>query len=370
MTDRRFTMGAYKDQERGTWMAKFRYKDWKGDYKWVTKRGFSLKKEAIRWEQDYKLRVEGSTTMTFSAFVAIYQEERRPRIRESTCALKNNIIDTKLIPALGKMPISEITTRDVLRWQNELLSYRDPETGKPYSKSYLKTIHNQLSAVFNHAVRYYNLKENPAAIVGNMGSDKGIQMKYWTKDQYLRFAEAIMDDPCSYYAFQMLYWCGIREGEMLALTPSDLDFEKKTVSITKTFQHLKGRDVITEPKTPKSNRIVQMPDFLVEELREYLQMHPNILPRDWLFPLSKSSLYRTMERGSQEAGVPRIRIHDLRHSHVSLLIHLGYSALAIADRMGHESIDITYRYAHLFPSVQEDMANKLNALMEVTANVG
>ena len=370
MTDRRFTMGAYKDQKRGTWMAKFRYKDWKGDYKWVTKRGFSLKKEAIRWEQDYKLRVEGSTTMTFSAFVAIYQEERRPRIRESTCALKNNIIDTKLIPELGKMPISEITTRDVLRWQNELLSYRDPETGKPYSKSYLKTIHNQLSAVFNHAVRYYNLKENPAAIVGNMGSDKGIQMKYWTKDQYLRFAEAIMDDPCSYYAFQMLYWCGIREGEMLALTPSDLDFEKKTVSITKTFQHLKGRDVITEPKTPKSNRIVQMPDFLVEELREYLQMHPNILPRDWLFPLSKSSLYRTMERGSQEAGVPRIRIHDLRHSHVSLLIHLGYSALAIADRMGHESIDITYRYAHLFPSVQEDMANKLNALMEVTANVG
>ena len=363
-------MGVYKDQKRGTWMVKFRYKDWKGDYKWITKRGFVLKKEAVRWEQQYQQKVEGSTTMTLSTFAELYREERQPRIRESTCAVKNNIIDTKLLPTLGKMPISEITARDVLRWQNELLSYRDPVTGKPYSRSYLKTIHNQLSAIFNHAVRYYNLKENPAAIVGNMGSDKGISMKYWTREQYLKFSEAIMDDPRAYHAFQMLYWCGIREGEMLALMPEDLDFSKNTVSVTKTFQHLKGRDLVTDPKTPKSRRIVQMPGFLAEELQEYLRMNPDILPRDRLFPLSKSALYRTMERGSKASGVPRIRIHDLRHSHVSLLIHLGYSALAIADRMGHESIDITYRYAHLFPSVQEDMASKLNALMEVIADVG
>lgn len=358
-------MGVYKDQKRGTWMVKFRYKDWKGDYKWITKRGFVLKKEAVRWEQEYRTRVEGSTTMTFRAFAEIYLEERQPRIRESTRAIKNNIIETKLIPVLGEMPISDITTRDVLRWQNELLSYRDPETGKPYSKSYLKTIHNQLSAVFNHAVRFYKLKENPAAIVGNMGSEKGITMKYWTLEQYTRFSEAIKDDPRAYYAFQMLYWCGIREGEMLALTPEDLDFDRKTVTITKTFQHLKGRDVVTEPKTPKSNRVVQMPDFLAEELQDYLRMHADILPHQRLFSLSKSALYRVMDRGSKAAGVPRIRIHDLRHSHVSLLIHLGYSALAIADRLGHESIDITYRYAHLFPSVQKDMANKLNAMMEV-----
>lgn len=363
-------MGAYKDPKLGTWMAKFRYKDWKGEYKWVTKRGFSLKRDALQWEREFRMQKEGSLNMTFAAFVQVYREERRPRIRESTFATKDNIIDTKLIPTLGKMPLSEITTLDVLRWQNEMLSYRDPATGKPYSKSYLKTIHNQLSAVFNHAVRYYKLKENPAAIVGNMGSNKGIRMKYWTKDQYLNFAEAIMDDPLAYHAFQALYWCGIREGEMLALTPGDLDFQNNIMSITKTFQHLKGQDVITEPKTPKSIRDVQMPEFLAQELQDYIRMHPELRSGDRLFPLSKSSLYRTMERGSQEAGVPRIRIHDLRHSHVSLLIHLGYSAVAIADRMGHESIDITYRYAHLFPSVQADMASKLNTLMEVKDDVG
>ena len=174
-----------------------------------------------------------------------------------------------------------------------------------------------------------------------------------------------MDDPRAYYAFQTLYWCGIREGELLALLPGDLDFEKGTLSVSKTFQHLKGRDIITEPKTPKSNRDVRMPEFLVQELQDYIRMQYDLSPADRLFPLSKSYLYRVMARGSKEAGVPKIRIHDLRHSHVSLLIDMGYSAVAIADRMGHESIDITYRYAHMFPTVQTDMANKLNALMEV-----
>lgn len=358
-------MPVYKDGVRNTWYVKFKHKNWKGENKWVTKRGFKTKREAIQWERDFIMREDGSLDMTFEEFVKVYREDRNPRIKESTCVTKDNIIDTKLIPYLGNKRIREITARDVILWQNEMLSYRDMSTGMPYSKSYLKTIHNQLSAVFNHAVRYYRLKENPAAIAGNMGSEKGIRMKYWTKEQYLKFAEAIMDDPKAYYAFQILYWCGIREGEMLALQLRDLDFEKGTLSISKTFQHLNGRDVVTEPKTPKSNRVVQMPNFLVQELQDYIRMQYGFHASDRLFPLSKSYLYRVMDWGSTEAGVPRIRIHDLRHSHVSLLIDMGYSAVAIADRMGHESIDITYRYAHMFPSVQVDMAQKLNMLMEV-----
>ena len=81
-----------------------------------------------------------------------------------------------------------------------------------------------------------------------------------------------------------------------------------------------------------------------------------------IFPISKSYLHHEMDRGAKQAGVKRIRIHDLRHSHVSLLIEMGFSALAIADRLGHESIDVTYRYAHLFPSKQKDMADRLNDL--------
>ena len=362
-------MPAYKDSARNTWYVKFKYKNWKNEEKWVTKRGFKTRRDAVQWEREFHLQQQGSIEMSFADFVNVYREDRVARLKESTSIMKDNIIDTKLVPYFGSKAMQDISTRDVMQWQNEMLRFRDPKTGKPYSKSYLKTIHNQLSAIFNHAVRHYKLKENPAMLVGNMGSDKNIQMQYWTKEEYLRFADAMMDEPMAYYCFQVLYWCGIREGEMMALTLEDIDFENGKLRINKTFQHLKGKDIITDPKTPKSNRIIQMPAFLVEELRDYVNMIYDLNPGDRLFPVCKSYLYRMMKRGSEQAGVKKIRVHDLRHSHVSLLIHMGYSAVAIAERVGHESVDITYRYAHLFPTIQEDMAYKLNQMMEANVNV-
>ena len=130
----------------------------------------------------------------------------------------------------------------------------------------------------------------------------------------------------------------------------------------KTFGHFddaRREYVITDPKTPKSNRIVQMPDFLAAEMKDYIKSLYGISPGERIFPISKNYLHREMTRGCKETKVKRIRIHDLRHSHVSLLIELGFSAVAIADRVGHESIDITYRYAHLFPTTQKEIAQKL-----------
>lgn len=237
----------------------------------------------------------------------------------------------------------------MIEWQNEIRKLTD-KSGKKYSQTYLKTVHNQLSALFNHAVRYYGLKSNPAAIAGNMGTEERKEMLFWTLEEYKKFSEVMMDKQISYYAFQMLYWCGIREGEMLALTPKDFDFKAETVTIDKSYQRLKGRDVITTPKTKKSNRTIKMPKFLCEEMQEYLGMFYEAGENDRIFPVSKSYMHHEMDRGSKEANVKRIRIHDLRHSHVSLLIEMGFTALAIADRLGHESIEVTYRYAHLFPS--------------------
>jgi len=171
-----------------------------------------------------------------------------------------------------------------------------------------------------------------------------------------------MDKPLSFYAFEMLYWCGIREGELLALTPADFDFDACTVIINKSYQRLKGEDVITTPKTEKSNRTIKMPKFLCEDMQDYLKMLYGLKKKDRIFTITKSYLHHEMDRGAKEAGVKRIRIHDLRHSHISLLIDMGFSAVAIADRVGHESIEITYRYAHLFPSKQSEMADKLDDL--------
>ncbi len=352
-------MPAYKYKE--TWFIKFGYKNWAGEKKWITKRGFKTKREALQWEREFHLQKSGSMEMTFNAFVKVYTADRQPRLKESTWATKENIIESKLIPCFGNRRLCDISATDVIQWQNELLNYRDPKTGEPYSKVYLKTVHNQLSAILNHAVRFYKLIQNPARTAGNMGSEKGAEMSFWTKDEYLRFSEAIMDDPLSFYCFEILYWCGIREGELLALTKDDFNFETKEVSITKTFQHIKGKDLITDPKTRKSKRKIVMPDFLCDELQYYFETC-DLKPKDRAFPTTKHSLRRTIISACKKEGIPVIRVHDLRHSHVSLLINVGFSALAIADRLGHESIDITYRYAHLFPNVQSKMANKLDQI--------
>ena len=352
-------MPVYKTEKNGTWYAMVRYKDWKGERKQKCQRGFATKREAQEWERQFQLQKQANMDMTLESFCKLYEADVRPRLKENTWLTKESIIQSKILPYLGQRKMSEITAKDVIDWQNEMRSQKE-KTGKSVSPTYLKTIHGQLSSIFNHAIRYYDLNINPARKAGTMGAEESKEMLFWTKEEYLKFAEAMMDKPLSYYAFEMLYWCGIREGELLALTPADFDFEKGTVSISKSYQRLNGQDLITTPKTEKSNRVITMPQFLTDEIQDYLKMLYGIGLDDRMFTVTKSYLHREMDRGAKEAGVPRIRIHDIRHSAVSLLIDMGFSATAIADRVGHESIDITYNYAHLFPSKQTEMADKLN----------
>ena len=351
-------MPIYKDKN-GTWFVMTRYTDWTGAKKQKCKRGFVTRREAQKWESEFTYQSAADLDMEFNAFLELYTADMKPRLKENTWLSKEHVINTKILPYFGKKKISEISPGDIRHWQTELLSYRD-KRGRPYSKSYLSTVHSQLSSIFNHAVKYYGLKKNPARIAGGVGEKESKEMLFWTKEEYLKFAEAIMNKPLSYYAFEILYWCGIREGELLALTPKDFDLEKKTLRINKSYQRLNGKDVITSPKTRKSIRTIKLPDFLIEEIRDFLEMQYELAEDDRLFPVTKYYLHHEMERGTAAAGVKRIRIHDLRHSHVSLMIEMGFSALAIAERLGHESIKITYRYAHLFPSKQDEMADMLN----------
>ena len=352
-------MAVYKEEKTNTWRVIYRYTDWTGERKQSQRRGFKTKREALAWEREQLNKSTADLDMTFASFVEQYTADMKTRIKENTWATKDHIIRTKLLPYFGKLKMCNITAQQIITWQNEMLDHKD-ENGKKYSPAYLRSVNNQLSAIFNHAVRYYDLRENPCKKAGSMGKKKNRKMLFWTKEEYLKFAEVMMDKPLSFYAFEMLYWCGIREGELLALTPADFDFEKCTVSITKSYQRLNGQDLITTPKTEKSNRIIKMPQFLADEMQDYLKQLYGIEPNDRMFTVTKSYLHREMDRGAKEAGVKRIRIHDIRHSAVSLLIDMGFSATAIADRVGHESIDITYNYAHLFPSKQTEMAEKLN----------
>lgn len=354
-------MSIHKDNATGKWRVVYRYTDWTGEAHQSSKRGFPTKREAQMWERELLLKKEAKLDMTFESFYEIYVEDMQNRIRDNTWGTKTNIARTKILPYFGKRKIGEIEPRDIIAWQNELLAIRQPN-GKPYSASYLQKIHSQLSAIFNHAVNFYHLPSNPAQKAGNMGKEEHREMLFWTKEEYLKFADVMMDKPVSYYAFEILYWCGLRMGELLALTPADFNFETHTLRInkSKSYQRLHREDVITPPKTLKSNRTIKMPQFLCDEIQDYLKMLYEPKEDERIFMISKSYLHHEMDRGAKASGVKRIRVHDLRHSHVSLLINMGFMVLAIADRMGHESIDITYRYAHLFPSEQTQMAEQLD----------
>lgn len=354
-------MPVYKNEKNGTWYVMTRYKDYTGANKQKCRRGFETKIEAQEWERQFRLQKKASIDMTLASFCEMYEKDVRPKLKANTWMTKQNVIQTKIIPYLGNRKLSEITAKNVIDWQNQMRGLIGKD-GKPFSENYLRKIHAELSAIFNHAVRFYDLPSNPATKAGTMGGELSREMQFWTQDEYTQFAETIMDKPISYYAFEILYWCGLRCGELLALTPEDIDFEEKTIRINKSYQRINRQDVITLPKTKRSIRTIKIPDFLAEELKDCLDMYVDIGLNDRIFPFTKRFLHHEIERGCKLSGVKQIRVHDPRHSHVSLLIDRKYTTLAIGKRVGHTSYKITERYSHLFPSVQDEMAEDLNNL--------
>lgn len=346
-------MKAEKDSKTGKWLIQYRYTDWQGNRKKSTKRGFDTKKAAEEWLRTFLLMKQADFNMPFEDFLQIYYEDMKNRLREHTMRTKKYIIDLKILPYFGKRNIDDIKPADIRKWQNSLIQ-------QDYAPTYLKTINNQLNAIFNYAVKYYDLKSNPCAKAGSMGKSNAEEKQFWTKQEFMQFIDSIMNKQHSYMAFMILYWTGMRIGELLALTPADIDLEKHTISITKSYQRIQCRDVITPPKTPKSKRIITIPEFLVVDLKDYMSRQYGMENDQRLFPVTKSFLEHEMKRGIKESGVKRIRLHDLRHSHASLLIEMGFSPLAIAERLGHERVETTMNtYAHLYPDKQKQLADSL-----------
>ena len=348
-------MKAEKDKKTGKWLIQYRYTDWQGKRRKSTKRGFATKREAEEWLRNFLITQKADFDMKFEDFWKIYCADMETRLREHTMRTKKYIVELKILPYFGNKRVNDITAADIRQWQNELIKMG-------YSPTYLKTINNQLSAIFNYAVRYYDLKSNPCAKAGSMGKSKAEEMDFWTGEEFRKFIDSVMNKRLSYMAFMILYWTGMRLGELLALNPKDVDLEKRTISITKSYQRLGKKDVITPPKTPKSKRVITIPEFLAADIKDYMDSLYDLQENDRLFPITKYYLEHEMQRGIKESGVKRIRVHDLRHSHASMLIELGFSPLEIANRLGHEKVETTLNtYAHLYPNKQTKLAERLDS---------
>lgn len=348
-------MKAEKDKKTGKWLIQYRYTDWQGKRRKSTKRGFATKREAEEWLRNFLITQKADFDMKFADFWKMYCADMETRLREHTMRTKKYIVELKILPYFGNKRVNDITAADIRQWQNELIKMG-------YSPTYLKTINNQLSAIFNYAVRYYDLKSNPCAKAGSMGKSKAEEMDFWTVEEFRKFIDSVMNKRLSYMAFMTLYWMGMRLGELLALNPKDVDLEKRTISITKSYQRLGKKDVITSPKTPKSKRVITVPEFLAADIKDYMDSLYDLQENDRLFLITKYYLEHEMQRGIKESGVKRIRVHDLRHSHASMLIELGFSPLEIANRLGHEKVETTLNtYAHLYPNKQTKLAERLDS---------
>ena len=351
-------MPAYKDEKTGKWFAKFYYTNWQGIKKQKWKRGFATKKEALGFERDFLEKQSANPDMTFQNLYEIYMEDMAARLKQSTLLTKKTVLQTHILPFFGSKPINEIKASDVRRWQAKLMS-----SPNNYSQTYLKKINTELNSIINYAKRFYDLNTNPCGKAGTIGKAKAEEMDYWTYDEYIAFREGVKDKPLSYICFEVLYWTGMREGELLALSPADIDLDNKIISINRTYQRIGGKDVFTSPKTRKSKRKIPIPDFLCQELSDYIQSRYMLDADERLFPVTKSYLSHEMIRGCKNTGVKKIRIHDVRHSHASLLINQGCDALMLADRLGHEKVSTTLNtYSHLFPHKQQELVHSLESL--------
>lgn len=199
-------MNLTKDKKKGTWYVQFYYTDWQGNRKKKFKRGFKTKSEAQEWAMNFLQRQKGDTSLTFGQFIDEYYEDMEKRLKGNTMKTKKYIIEFKIRPFFANKVLSEITPLDIRKWQNELLD-------KGYKQTYLKTVNNQLSAMFNYAVNFRGLPSNPCRKAGTIGKSKADEMKFWTLDEYKIFIEGAKDKEMSYMAFQMLYWTGMRIGD-------------------------------------------------------------------------------------------------------------------------------------------------------------
>ena len=294
----------------------------------------------------------------------VYFEDKQNELKERTMKNKRYMMEQHIVPYFGNQMMSEITAGQIIQWQNEMQT-------KGFSEAYLRMIQNQLTSLYTHASKIYDLHANPCKKVKRMGSSDNRSLDFWTVDEYQKFIQTMEPGTRYYLIFEILFWTGCRIGELLALTPKDIDFDRNQFSITKTDYRTERQDVITEPKTKQSVRVVEIPEFLKQEIKDFVDRHYGMPEDERLFPIVQEAVQHKMKRQMEKAGVKKIRVHDLRHSHVAYLINKGVEPILIKERVGHKDIRITLNtYGHLYPNQQRKVADLLDTEKEKSPNSG
>lgn len=275
------------------------------------------------------------------------------QLRESTQYMKLSN-QKRYLPFFGEKPINEITPQMVRKWHNQLIQ-------DGYSKGYIHKLHAELSAVFNHAIRFYNLQKNPARITGTpkIPNAKPHDMDFWTLEEFQKAVSVISDQEIK-TKLLTLYWTGMRKGELYALRWCKIDFQSHMITIDESYRRQRGKDLFSPTKTG-TQRTIKIPSLLVETLKAWKATQYQPTQNTLVFHYHDNELRKAITEAVSITGVKRIRVHDLRHSHASYLIHNGFNVVLISKRLGHEKTSTTLDiYSHFFPTAEEDLIQQMD----------
>ena len=359
-------MPVYQDKQTKHWYFRTYANNSFGERKQYQKGGFRTKKEALEAESNFKATYENMyCDLTFKELWNIYKEYIGIKLKYNSYRTIVNRIEIHALPYFGDYHLKDIKASIYVRWQKIM-------DDKGYSYKYKSSIHGAIRTMLNYGIKFYELKSNIASEVGNFSKRDEIPKEYniWSYEEFKKFI-SVVDNDMYNLLFKTLYFTGLRQGEALALTWKDLQDNYLIVNKTLTRKKENGKNVVNSPKTTKSNRKVKIDNRLLDSFKEFKEKCHKFVEFDdsWyifgcLKPLATTTIARKKDKYCALAGVKKIKIHDFRHSHVSLLLSKGVPITVIAKRLGHSDIEMTLNtYSHLLPGDEDKAINVLDNLV-------
>ena len=367
----------YKDKERGTYYAvvSLGFDDITGKRIQKKKTGFTSQVEAQKWYEFTKAdlsktSVQMNSTMSFKTFVDKYfMPDYKTRTKSQTYDV--GVARLKRLDYFFDRKLSSISPIVIQDWHNCLLEDN-------VSMSYIYSLHQFLQIILNFAGKLGLVSRNNAKVAGNVKRSRG-KVDFWTIEEFTTFIQTFnqkrVNEKLMFTVYWFLFFTGLRIGELQALTWKDIDFEEKWVYIHKSIYYRNQKNwEFTDTKTQSSVRKLYLDDDTLKYMREWKEVQGQIGKIDFIFsdnglPIVKNRVNKMLIRHAEKVNIKPIRVHDLRHSHASLMLQLGMNDLELKNRLGHSDISITLGvYSHLHPTAMRSVADKFNGLVKISVS--
>lgn len=339
------------------------------DRKRIKRRGFKRKLDADEAERELLRQLKGGLDLSaaktpYRVFMADHLKDKRTSVKENTLKVYTALVNNHILPVLGDLPIGDITPRHIQNLYNDLFE------SKKLSGENIQKVHSIINESLNKASAHDMIMKNPVLAVKRPKAAKK-EMLFWDEQESHKFLNSALQENARYYcAFLLALTTGMRQGEILGLRWKDIDLDRRTISVSQTLSH-DGKNFQAETKTTAGRRSIGIDVFTVTALRtlrhrtkEEMMSNKNIYEDNDLVVctnigtrVTPRNLNRSFCIFLEKSKVKRIRFHDLRHTHVVMLLKARENNKRIAERMGWASVKMIDRYAHIMPNMQQDTAD-------------